>query len=111
MAVRVAEGGAEHVVLARTTDLAATLGILKEKRVTVVGTDGRARASVFHFEFGRPAIVVLGHEREGLGERIRTHCDAVVRIPGTGAMESLNVGVAAGILIAEMLERRATASR
>jgi tRNA G18 (ribose-2'-O)-methylase SpoU len=103
MAVRVAEGGAEHLVLARTTDLAATLGILKEKRVRVVGTDGRAPASVFDFEFTRPTIVVLGHEREGLGERIRKHCDAVVRIPGTGALESLNVGVAAGILIAEML--------
>jgi TrmH RNA methyltransferase len=106
IAVRVAEGGAEHVVLARTTDLAATLGILKDKRVHVVGTDGRAPSSVFDFEFRRPTIVVLGHEREGLSERIRGHCEAAIRIPGTGAMESLNVGVAAGILVAEMVGRR-----
>jgi tRNA G18 (ribose-2'-O)-methylase SpoU len=47
-------------------------------------------------------ILVLGNEREGLGERVRAECDAIVAIPGSGAVESLNVAVAAGVLIAEM---------
>jgi RNA methyltransferase, TrmH family len=104
-AVRVAEGGAEHVALARTTDLADTLGRLRARGVRVVGADGRATASVFGFAFARPTVLVMGHEREGLGERVRAQCDAVVAIPGSGHVESLNVGVAAGILVAELTRR------
>lgn len=105
-AVRVAEGGAEHVIVGRTTDLADTLARLRARGVLVVGTDGRADKSVFGFRFTWPAIVVMGNEREGLGDRVRASCDALVAIPGTGAVESLNVGVAAGILIAEMVRSR-----
>jgi TrmH RNA methyltransferase len=106
LAVRVAEGGAEHVVLARTTDLADTLSRLKTKGVRVVGTDGHAQDSVLGFAFRRPTILVLGNEREGLLDRVRAQCDAVVRIPGTGAVESLNVGVAAGVMMAELTRRK-----
>jgi TrmH RNA methyltransferase len=81
-AVRVAEGGAEHVQLARTTDLADTLARL------------RARG-----------ILVVGNEREGLGERVRAQCDAVVAVRGSGSVESLNVAVAAGVLVAEMTRK------
>ena len=102
-AVRVAEGGAEHVALARTTDLADTLSRLRARGVKVVGADGGAPAGVFGFAFTRPTVLVMGNEREGLGERVRRHCDAVVAIPGSGAVESLNVGAAAAVLMAEMI--------
>jgi len=104
-AVRVAEGGAEHVQLARTTDLADTLARLRQRGVRVIGADGRATASVRGFAYGRPAVVVMGNEREGLGDRVRAQCDALVAVRGTSAVESLNVGVAAGILVAEMTAR------
>jgi TrmH RNA methyltransferase len=103
MAVRVAEGGAEHLLLSRTTDLADTLGRLRARGIQVVGADGHAPASVYDVGFARPAILVMGHEREGLGERVRKQCTAIVSVPGGGAIESLNVGVAAGILMAEMV--------
>ncbi|MBV9949464.1 MAG: RNA methyltransferase, partial [Myxococcales bacterium] len=99
-AVRVAEGGAEWVRLARTTDLAATLARLRAAGVQVVGTDARAREDAFAFRFARPAILVVGHEREGLGERVRAECQALVAVRGAGTMDSLNVAVAAGILLA-----------
>jgi len=102
LAVRVAEGGAEHVALARTTDLADTLARLRAKGVHVVGTDGHAETSALRHTFARPAVLVMGNEREGLGERIRAQCDAVVAIRGAGAVESLNVAVAAGVLISRM---------
>lgn len=101
-AIRVAEGGAEHIVLARTTDLADTLARLRSRGVSVVGTDGAAETSVLDHRFTRPSLVVLGNEREGLSPRVRAQCDAVVAIRGSGAVESLNVGVAAGILIAQL---------
>ena len=106
MAVRVAEGGAENVALARTTDLADTLSRLRARGVAIVGADGRADRSAIGFPFKRPAMLVMGNEREGLGDRVRAQCDAIVSIPGTGAVESLNVAVATGVLIAEMVRGR-----
>ena len=101
-AVRVAEGGIEHLLVARTTDLAETLARLRERGVQIIGADGRAPASATGFRFARPVVLVLGHEREGLGERVRKQCDGLVAVRGGGRLESLNVAVAAGVLMAEM---------
>jgi TrmH RNA methyltransferase len=104
-AVRVAEGGAEHLLLSRTTDLADTLSRLRERGVQVVGADGRATTKSTGFAFARPVMLVLGHEREGLGDRVREKCHAIVAVPGSGHVESLNVAVAAGVLIAEIARK------
>lgn len=104
-AVRVAEGGAEHLLFTRTTDLAETLGRLRKRGITVMGADGASDKSVFEARAQRPLVIVMGHEREGLGQRIRGQCDSVVAIPGTGAVESLNVAAAAAVLIAEAVRR------
>ena len=103
-AVRVAEGGVEHLCLARTTDLADTLARLRSRGVRVVGTDGHAKTSALQHRFERPSVLVLGNEREGLGERIRAQCDHVVAIRGAGRVESLNVAVAAGVLISRLMQ-------
>jgi TrmH RNA methyltransferase len=105
-AVRVAEGGAEHLLLSRTTDLADTLARLRSRAVRVVGADAHAPESAFGFAFPRPAVLVVGNEREGLGDRVRAQCDALVRIPGGGAVESLNVAAAAGVLLGQMMRDR-----
>jgi len=105
-AVRVAEGGAEHLMLTRTTDLADTLSRLRTRGVLVVGAEDDGDANVFEFQFKRPCIVVLGHEREGLSDRVRAQCDVMVAIPGAGAVHSLNVAIAGSVLIAEMQRAR-----
>lgn len=104
-AIRVAEGGVEHLLLTRTTDLAETLARVRKSGVRVIGTDVRTTASAIGFSFDRPVVLVVGHEREGMSERVRAQCDALVKIVGSGAVESLNVGVATGVLIAEMVRR------
>jgi len=107
IAVRVAEGGVEHLMLARSTDLAETLARLRACSAVVVGTDRRAQMPAEQLPIGRrPVILVMGNEREGLGERVRAQCDTLVGIPGGGAIESLNVAVAAGILL-HLLQRNA----
>ncbi len=102
-AVRVAEGGAEHVALARTTDLADTVSRLKKRGVAIVGADGHAKTDARTFSFPRPVLLVLGHEREGVTARVRDQCDAIVAIGGSGVVESLNVAVAAGVLISRVM--------
>jgi len=98
-AVRIAEGGAEHVPVARGP-LATSLGTLRKAGVAVIGADMRASASAFDHRFAGPSVLVLGNERTGLSEAVRAACDKLVAIPGTRAVESLNVSVAAGVLLA-----------
>lgn len=105
-AIRVAEGGVERLVTARTTDLADTLARLRSRGVKVYGADGHADADALGFDYARPAVLVMGNEREGLGPRVRAQCDAILAIRGSGHVESLNVGVAAGILIAALARPR-----
>jgi TrmH RNA methyltransferase len=105
-ALRVAEGGAEHLELCRTTDLADTLARLKAGGVQVVGADAHARGGLDSLPVGGSVVLVLGHEREGLGPRIKAQCNTLVSIQGSGALDSLNVAVAAGVLLAELFRHR-----
>jgi TrmH RNA methyltransferase len=104
-ALRVAEGGAEHLAFSRTTDLADTLGRLRAAGVHVLGADTHADASERLPSTGA-TLLVLGNEREGLSPRIRAQCDTLIGISGSGAVESLNVAVAAGVLLAELRRAR-----
>jgi tRNA G18 (ribose-2'-O)-methylase SpoU len=101
-AVRVAEGGAERVILCRTPDLGETLSRMKTRGIRVVGADAHAKEDALSFRFPRPSVLVMGHEREGMTGRVAAQCDALVRIAGSGAIESLNVSVAAGVLIGQL---------
>lgn len=101
-AVRVAEGGAERLVLSRTTDLAETLTRLRARGIMIVGADGASSIDALDHRFVRPAVVIVGNEREGMSPRVRAQCDAIVAIRGSGEVESLNVAVASGILVARL---------
>jgi TrmH RNA methyltransferase len=105
-AARVAEGGAEHLVLSRTTDLAETLARLREQGVFVYGAENDGALDAIGLAFHRPCVLVLGHEREGISERVRAQCHAMVAIRGTGTIDSLNVSIAASLLIAELVRSR-----
>jgi TrmH RNA methyltransferase len=105
-AVRVAEGGVEHLTMSRTTDLADTLARMRSRGATIVAADAHGATNAIGFDFRRPVVLVVGNEREGISDRVRAQCDALVKIEGSGAVESLNVAVAAGVLIAEMARPR-----
>jgi TrmH RNA methyltransferase len=99
-ATRIAQGGAERVPCYAVTDLATTLRRLSQGGVQVVGADTRGGVALARFVWRRPTCVVLGNEGEGLSKTVRAACSGLVSIPGDGGVESLNVSVAAGILLA-----------
>ncbi|MEY2934218.1 MAG: hypothetical protein RL033_4967 [Pseudomonadota bacterium] len=105
-ALRVAEGGAEHLLFSRTTDLADTLARLRSAGIHVIGADAHGTSSPEPLTIPGATLLVLGHEVEGLSPRIRAQCDALVRIEGSGAVESLNVAVAAGVLLSDLSRAR-----
>lgn len=109
-ALRVAEGGAEHLTFSRTTDLADTLGRLKAAGVHIIGADTHSRVDSRVIAPHASRVLVLGNEREGLSPRIKSQCNALVGIQGSGAMESLNVAVAAGVLLSELFRQRSEGS-
>jgi 23S rRNA (guanosine2251-2'-O)-methyltransferase len=103
---KVASGAAESVPLIQVTNLARTLRWLKEREVWIVGTDDQAEHSLYGAKLTGPLAIVLGAEGTGLRRLTRESCDALVSIPMRGIVESLNVSVAAGVLLYEAVRQR-----
>jgi TrmH RNA methyltransferase len=101
-AVRMAEGALEMVPLYECKSLPSVLRDLKAQGVFTVGADPSSKRSLYELKLSYPCVMVVGNEQEGLSDPVKKRCDALVRIPGTGDMESLNVSVAAGILLGEL---------
>lgn len=107
LVARVAVGGAELVRTFRITNLARSLEILQGMGFWIYGLDERGDRTLAETEFDAKTVLVVGAEGEGLRQRTKTFCDALVRIPGgrTG-LESLNVGVATAVALAEVFRGR-----
>lgn len=102
---RIAEGGAEHVPIIPVPDMPAALKRLAQHSFVAIGADTRARVELGALRWPARAVLVLGHERSGLGKPVREACTTLVRIAGTNAVESLNVSVAAGVLLASYAQQ------
>lgn len=104
-AIKTAAGAAETVRLARVGNLASTLHWLKSAGVWIVGADADTPRSVFDAQLDAPMALVVGGEGRGLRRLTREVCDEIVSIPMRGTVGSLNVSVAAAVLLFE-LERQ-----
>lgn len=103
---KVASGAAETVPLIQVVNLARTLRWLKEREVWIVGTDDQASQSLYQSDLKGPLAFVLGAEGPGLRRLTRENCDGLVRIPMKGTVESLNVSVAAAVVLFEAARQR-----
>ena len=105
-AARTAEGAMEITPIYQCTDLASALRDFMSRKIFVIGTDLNAEQSLYDIEISFPCVVVFGNEQEGLSSSVKKRCDQVVRISGTEKIQSLNVAVAAGVILAELTRRR-----
>jgi 23S rRNA (guanosine2251-2'-O)-methyltransferase len=103
---KVAAGAAETVPLVQVVNLARTLRELKERGVWLIGTSDDAARTLYDVDLSGPTALVLGSEGEGLRRLTREVCDELVAIPMAGAVESLNVSVAAGVALFEAVRQR-----
>ncbi|MBI2311031.1 MAG: 23S rRNA (guanosine(2251)-2'-O)-methyltransferase RlmB [Betaproteobacteria bacterium] len=106
---KVASGAAETVPFIAVTNLARTLRELKERGIWVAGAAGEAETGLYEARLAGPLAWVLGAENEGLRRLTRETCDELIRIPMLGAVESLNVSVAAGVCLSETRRQRRVA--
>ena len=107
---KVASGAAETVPYLMVTNLARTLGELKDRDIRVIGTSEDAERTLYDIDLTGPLALVLGAEGSGLRQLTQRTCDELVRIPMQGAVESLNVSVAAGVCLFEALRQRRAAA-
>ncbi len=103
---KVASGAAETVPVYQVTNLARILRWLKEQNIWVMGSSGVAQQSVFEADLNIPLVVVMGTEGTGMRQLTEKQCDFLVKIPMTGQVESLNVSVAAGVMMYEAFRQR-----
>ncbi len=103
---KVASGAAENLPLIQVTNLARTLRDLKERGLWLVGLAGESEQELYSCDLKGPIAVVMGAEGEGMRRLTREHCDFLVRIPMAGVVSSLNVSVATGICLFEVLRQR-----
>jgi len=102
---KAAAGALEHLPVARVTNISRTLEMLKARGFWIYGLDERGGQEYGRVEYAQPTAFVLGGEGKGLHDLVKKHCDLLVRIPLAGRISSLNVSVAAGIVLFEWKRR------
>lgn len=104
---KAAAGALEHISVARVTNLVQLIEQLKQRNIWVIGAAEDGTSDYTDWDWTVPSALFLGSEGTGLHRLVRERCDALVRIPVRGRIESLNVSVAAGIILYEALRQRA----
>jgi TrmH RNA methyltransferase len=104
---RVAEGAAETVPLVNIEDPLAAIRALQRGGVTLLGTDSEGAVDLYAQRLPARVVMALGSESEGLSASLRARCAGVLRVPGSGAVQSLNVGVAAALVMGEWRRQQA----
>ena len=103
---KVAAGAAEHLPIARVSNIGRTIDELKKQNIWTVGLDERGSQSYDGLDYTMDCALVLGAEGAGLHELVRKKCDFLVSIPMLGRVPSLNVSVAAAVVMYELARQR-----
>jgi 23S rRNA (guanosine2251-2'-O)-methyltransferase len=104
--VKASAGASAHIPVVRVKNLANVIDEMKERGVWVVGVDTAGTQEWTNFDYRGPIALVLGGEHRGLRRLVRQHCDALVRLPMLGKIASLNISVAAGVVLYEVVRQR-----
>ncbi len=99
-------GASEHLPIAKVTNIGRTLEELKSKNLWIVGLDERAPQNYDSLDYKMDCAIVLGAEGKGVHELVRKKCDFMISIPMLGKVSSLNVSVAAGVMLYEIVRQR-----
>jgi 23S rRNA (guanosine2251-2'-O)-methyltransferase len=103
-------GASEHLPIAKVTNIARTLEELKARNIWTVGLDERGPQSYDSLDYRMDCAIVLGAEGKGIHQLVARKCDFLVSIPMLGKVPSLNVSVAAGVMLYEIVRQRRTKS-
>jgi len=100
--IKRSSGATGLLPVCKVVNLRRVLDSLNERGFWIIGTAGESSQSIYSFDWKRDLVLVLGNEERGLNPSVRKGCHALVRIPRFGSMESLNISVAAGVILSEI---------
>jgi 23S rRNA (guanosine2251-2'-O)-methyltransferase len=103
---KVSSGASEVIPVLTVTNLVRSMREMQEAGVWLIGTDDEATKSIYDIDLTGAIAIVMGAEGEGMRRLTRETCDELVRIPMQGVVESLNVSVASGVCLYEILRQR-----
>ena len=95
-----------YVSISRVVNLPRALDFLEKHGYWIIGTAAESHKSVYEYDWSGPIAIVVGNEEKGLGHGVRKKCHEIVGIPSPRGVNSLNVGVATGIILAELVRVR-----
>jgi 23S rRNA (guanosine2251-2'-O)-methyltransferase len=105
-AMKTSAGALNHLPVCREKDLSKTITFLRDNGIMVVACTEKASKDIYAVEFNRPVALIMGSEEDGISNELIRYADELVRIPMRGKISSLNVSVAAGIAIYEVLRQQ-----
>lgn len=108
-AMKTSAGALNHLPVCREPDLKKTLKFLRENGIMVVACTEKAEKDIYEIKFDQPVALIMGSEEDGISDTLLRECDALVRIPMRGKIESLNVSVATGVAVYEVVRQKASA--
>ncbi len=105
-AMKTSAGALSHMPVCRVKDMKSTIRLLKENGIQVVACTEKASDLIYQTDFTTPLAIILGSEEDGISPQLLKDADRLVKIPMSGNIESLNVSVAAGIIIYEAIRQK-----
>ena len=103
---KVASGAVENINVVTVTNLVRAIKKIKDSGVWVVGADGEAEESIYEMNMKVPTAIIMGGEGKGMRESVMKECDYIAALPILGQIESLNVSVATGVILYEVVRQR-----
>ncbi len=103
---KVSVGAVQYMKIARVTNIANTIEMLKKQGVWICGTDINTNTYYYNQDLTGPLAIVIGNEGKGIGQKTRKNCDILVKIPMKGKVTSLNASVSTGIVVYEAVKQR-----
>lgn len=105
-AIKASAGALEYLPVAKQSSVIQTIEILKENGFWVIGTEVNAEIMYDELDYEMPICLIMGNEGKGISKAVLKHCDYIIKLPVLGKVQSLNVSVAAGIVLYEILRKR-----
>jgi 23S rRNA (guanosine2251-2'-O)-methyltransferase len=105
-AMKTSAGALNHLPVCRESDLKKTLKFLRDNGIMIVACTEKAEKNIYEVKFDRPVALIMGSEEDGISDTLLSEADELVKIPLKGKIESLNVSVATGIAVYEVLRQK-----
>lgn len=106
-AMKTSAGALNHLPVCREKDLKKTLKFLRDNGIMIVACTEKAEKNIYEIEFNRPVALIMGSEEDGISEELLREADELAKIPLKGKIESLNVSVATGVAVYEVVRQKA----